>query len=111
MPIYRYQCPQCSLETEELVFSKTAVVLCKEDQTELTRLPSAPSPSIIKERLGLKNKSVRRDIGKELKKRSHEHFVNHEMSSLIEKYGVKQAESLGWVDKKTGKKKRLLDEK
>lgn len=113
MPIYVYRCMKCGKETKEYrsMSSKKTPPKCSECRTEMKKVPGKPSGAIITEKDKVRGRHFKRDVTEELKKRSHEHFVNNEMDDLIQEHGVDSAKDFGWVDRKTGKKKRLIDEK
>lgn len=113
MPIYRFICEECDHEEELFVVDRKNYDIpeCENDHGEMKKAPAAPFKGVITEKDKTRNKNVKRGITDQLKKRSHEHFVKNEMPDLIKKYGPKQAEEFGWIDKKTGKAKKLIDEK
>lgn len=113
MPIYNYRCEGCGREKQEFRPINTSIPgpNCDECKVEMEKIPSVPMPTIIHEKAGQKGKNVRRGVTTQLKERSHEHFVKHEMDDLIQEHGVNNAKDFGWLDRKSGKKKNLIDEK
>ena len=112
MPIYNYFCDKCEEEFQEFRNLGNSVPgpICKCGK-EMERIPSAPMPTIIHFKDPVRGKNFREGVTKQLKKRAHEHFLEHEVDDLVEEHGLKHAKDLGWVDRKTGRKKKLIDEK
>lgn len=113
MPKYNFKCSECKNETLIFTIDKDnyEIPVCDSCNKPMKKGISKPKPIIKKQRDKVRGKNVKENVNEDLKKRSHEHFVEYEMPDLIEKYGRKTAERLGWVDKKTGKKKTKIDEK
>lgn len=113
MPKYTYKCETCE-ETKEVWFQsrneKKEVVCAVEEHGKMKKIPSSIKPAIIKERDAARDKNFKRDLNKDLKERSHKHFVKNIMPDLLAQEKPKEAEKNGWVDK-SGKKKTLIDEK
>ena len=113
MPTYNYKCSSCAKEKTEYRAIKTSIPgpICDVCRVEMKKIPGAPMPTIIHEKTGVRGKNVRRDVTEQLKKRAHEHFSKYESADLIEEHGIKHAKDFGWVDRASGKKKKLIDEK
>lgn len=116
MPLFRYQCSsdQCGDVTQLLRdrCSKDNPVTCDKCGATTIRLLSEPLGAIVTETPDKnRGKSVKVGLNDQLKKRAHEHFVKHEMDDLIQKHGIRHARDVGWIDRKTGRKRGLIDEK
>lgn len=113
MPIYLYRCEGCAREKTEYRTINTSVPgpLCDECRIEMEKIPSTIMPTIIHEKVGTGGKNVRRGVTEQLKERSHEHFLQHEVDDLIQEHGIKHAKNMGWVDRISGKKRKIIDEK
>jgi len=118
MPLYGYKCSSCNWSSDLIkrsIDDRDKVFKCKECDKPCKRVIGSPLGAVVTEQptkeAKYKGKSVRKGVNDELKKRSHEHFVEHEMDDLIQKHGVKHAKRVGWIDPKTGKKRGLIDEK
>lgn len=77
----------------------------------MIKIPAAPASSKITEKDPVRGKHIKRGVTEELKKRSHEHFQKYEIDDLIEEHGINSAKDFGWLDRKTGKKIKPIDEK
>lgn len=120
MPFYKYKCENKSCNwasdvVKRSISERDNEFLCKECGNQCRRLIGSPLGSIITEQptkeAQYRGKSVKKGINAELRKRAHRHFMEHEMDDLIEQHGVKHAKNVGWLDPKTGKKRKLIDEK
>jgi len=118
MPLYRYKCSSCNWQSDLIkrtIDERDNEFKCRECDKECKRMIGAPLGAVVTEQptkeAKYRGKSVRKGINEELKKRAHSHFVRNEMDDLIQKYGVKHAKQVGWIDPKTGKKRKLIDEK
>lgn len=113
VPKYNYKCKKC--QKESVVFTvkidQRKKVKCEECDIYMQKTIGKPKKTIVKTRSKITGKAIKENLTEELKQRSHQHFMEHEMEELIAKYGTETAENLGWIDKKTGKRKTLLDEK
>lgn len=113
MPKYNFRCDKC--QSEKVVFTvqigNIKQPICEKCKTKMKKRIGKPKKTIVKTRSKVTGKNITENVTEELKKRSHDHFMKHEMEDLIAEHGRETAERLGWVDKKTGKKKRVIDEK
>lgn len=112
MPIRRFKCPSCSLESR--VFQSKPNTHQKyfcTCGTLMKRIISNVASPITKEILDHhRNKQLTKNTQAIMKARSKKHFVEHEMDDLIQKYGEKYSKAVGWL-KPDGTKKKLDDYK
>lgn len=116
MPLFRYSCTndQCGEVTQLLRdrSSKDNPVICDKCGATTIRLLSEPLGAIITETPDKnRGKAVKVGLNDALKKRSHDHFMKNDMDELIQKHGLKSAIDFGWINGKTGRKRKPIDEK
>jgi len=72
----------------------------------LRGLSRVMEPSIMETADTHRNVKWRQNQTERLKKRAKKFFIENEMGEAIAKAGKKEAERLGWIDKKTGKRNK-----
>ena len=112
-----YFCPNCEIEYKKIVEDVKQKVECK-CGWYLIRIYTVPPVFTVTEKRDYeKNKNITKDIEGVVAERSKKHFLENYVHSSIEKiakaYGEKealaQAHRNGWIDRNTGKVKKIED--
>ena len=109
MPKYAYGCTVCGRIEVELrpIGERDRIDPCTDNKCEgiLQRgFSKVAEPTVMETADQRRNVQWRKNQTERLKKRAKDFFLKNEMGDAIAKAGKQEAERLGWIDKKTGKK-------
>jgi len=117
MPLFTYKCNNCGITKRKIVKVVLFELSCKKCGTKMNKsLFSCPSVNITEKKNHYKNKNVTCNMEEITKKRSKEHFIEHNIDEAIGKAeasvgkdeAIKMAQRFGWL-KSDGTKKKKVD--
>ena len=98
MPVFTFEC-SCGKEFKKIESSDTKHIECTCGGVASRKIKTNVSTSVYETR---GNKKVKRNVEKELAKRSKQHHNKHELEEKIDRHGMGEAIRNGW-DKKIKK--------
>lgn len=105
MPKYLFFCKSCSVGVEKIVsYDKRKEVVCDKCNNIMIIKPSLPLKNIVNELVDVyRNKAIKKDINKIMKKREIDHVAEHELKEYVEKHGLETMKKTNYFKNKKGK--------
>lgn len=99
MPIYTYLCKTCGTEERKLIAGsqRTETLPCQCGALKDYQLPTVGYSEVLETKDKDRNKQVRKNLDKELKKRFNDHHDSVEIFEKIDKHGLDDAKKHGWL--------------
>jgi putative FmdB family regulatory protein len=102
MPIYKYTCHKCKNEESKLLSMKERMApqtcsIC--NSMMFQELPSGVESVVFEMKDPLRGKQIKKGIEGQLKARNKAHHDQYELAEKIDKHGLDEAKSQGWLRK------------
>lgn len=108
MPIYNYKCSKCKEKQEKFFKKNVKEIQCKCGET-MRKVPATAQNLITEQNIA--GKPIRKGVTEQLKKRRKAEFLKKNIAEHITKLGKDHATKHGWLNPKTGKQTKEIDDK
>ena len=100
MPVFRFKCDMCAMETRKLVRKpeQFSCDVCAQGKME-PQLPKSTNSTTKEMKDARRGISHPKGLQQQLKSRMTKHSESHELAEQIDRFGTDDAKKLGW-DKK-----------
>lgn len=90
MPKYRFICKKCNNSFEKIVaYDERSNIICEKCNNIVQCLPPLSQPVIVNDLVDpYRNKTIKKDINKIMKKRQVDHGIEHELGEMVNKMGL-----------------------